>query len=456
MPAKTEISLPHEFEARDYQKSFLHAMETDGMKRAVCVWHRRAGKDKVFLNFMIPRMFERVGAYYYYFPTAAMGRDVLWQGMDRKGFRFMDHFPPEIIARKSEQTMMIELLNGSIFKIRGTDRTEPIGVNPVGVVFSEFSRQDPRAGWDLVRPILAENAGWSVFNFTPRGKNHAYRLYQMARENPDWFCELLSVDDTHAISYDAIEADRSSGMSEEMVQQEYWCSFTSGVEGSYYGRLMEKARDDGRVGAVPYDTSTTVYTFWDLGIGDSTAIWFVQFVRQEIRLIDYYEARGEGIAHYAKVLQERPYVYAEHYGPHDLQTRSLQTGTNLLDTARQLGLNFHVLPQSRVEDGIEAVRGVLPLCWFDSGRCREGIDALENYHTEFQPKRESFSQTPCHDFASHGADAMRYMAMAYRYHLQVDGQRIGYPRPLRGELEMAGFRANDEYDPLGGVRRRRG
>ena len=148
-------------------------------------------------------------------------------------------------------------------------------------------------------------------------------------------------------------------------------------------------------------------------------------------------------------------MYAEHYGPHDLQARSLQTGRSLLDTARQLGLNFRVLSQSRVEDGIEAVRGVLPLCWFDSGRCRAGIDALENYHAEYQPKRESFSQTPCHDFASHGADAMRYMAMAYRYHLQVDGQRIGYPGPLRQEFEHAGL-LQQEYDPLGGVRRRRG
>jgi len=425
---KTEIIMPYKYEPRAYQKPFLHAMETVGKKRAVCVWHRRAGKDKTFLNYLIPRMLERKGAYYYYFPTSTMGRDILWDGMDKSGFKFMDHFPKELIAKKNEQEMKIELKNGSIFKIRGTDRNEPIGVNPVGCVFSEFSRQNPKTGWDLVRPILAENGGWAVFNFTPRGKNHAYRLYRQVLDNDNWFVETLKLGDTNAIPVEAVEEDRKSGMSEEMVQQEYYCSFDIGQEGSYYGRIMVKLWDNKQIGNVPYDEHARVVTFWDLGIGDSTAIWFAQFVGSEIHLIDYYENYGEALSHYVKVLQAKPYIYQQHFAPHDSRQRSLQTGKSLLETARQLGIDFDVIDSHLVEEGIEAARSVLAKCWLDAKRCQGGIDALENYHKEFKDKYEVYADRPCHDWSSHAADAFRYLAIAYRY-MEIGGKYIGCAEP---------------------------
>ncbi len=407
-----------------------------------------SGKDKSFLNYLIPKMIERKGSYYYYFPTASMGRDILWDGMDREGFKFMDHFPKNLIKKKNESEMKIELINGSIFKIRGTDKNEPIGVNPVGCVFSEYSRQNPKGGWDLVRPILAENQGWAVFNFTPRGKNHAHRLYRMALDNPNWYCQRLTVDDTHAIPLEAIEEDRASGMSEEMIQQEYYTDFNIGQEGSYYGRTIQNMFTEERIGKVPWEPTAKVYTFWDLGIGDSTSIWFAQFIRKEIRIIDYYEFHGESILHYINYLRLKPYVYEKHYGPHDLKQRALQTGTTLLDTANQLGFAFEVLPQAKIEDGIEAVRSILPLCWIDSKKCSQGIDCLENYHREFNDKFEVYSEKPCHDWSSHGADSFRYLAMAYRYHLMINDEMIGYPGALRTyeETEI------DDYDPIESIR----
>lgn len=439
---KNTVELPHKFQARSYQMPFLHSMESNGRKRALCVWHRRAGKDKTFLNYMIPRMFERVGAYYYYFPTAAMGRDILWDGMDRDSFKFMDHFPRLLVAKRNESEMKVELKNGSIFKIRGTDKREPIGVNPVGCVFSEYSRQNPKGGWDLVRPILAENEGWAVFNFTPRGKNHAYRLYKMALNNPLWFCELLRAGDTGAISEDAIRDERDSGMSEELVQQEFYCSFNIGAAGSYYGIQMSKLWENKHIGEVEHDQTAKVYTFWDLGIGDATVIWFVQFVQREIHIIDYYENHGEGLAHYAEIVARKPYIYQEHWGPHDLEGRSLQTGLTTLQVAKQLGVPFHVLPADRIDDGIEAARGILPKCWFDRVRCEHGIDALENYHKDFDERREVYSIRPCHDWASHGADAFRYLAMAYRHYLTIEGRHIGSTLP-----ESEGVKRR-QYDPL--------
>jgi hypothetical protein len=440
------VNLPHNFTARSYQEPFLRAMRSKS--RAVCVWHRRAGKDKTFLNYLIPRMFERVGAYYYYFPTSAMGRDILWDGMDRDGFKFTDHFPKSLIKGKpNQQEMKIEMKNGSIFKIRGTDKREPIGVNPVGCVFSEYSRQNPKGGWDLVRPILAENGGWAVFNYTPRGKNHGYRLWKMARDNPKWFCQVLRADETGAISKEAIEDERLSGMSEELVQQEFYCSFDAGVEGSYYGRSISQLWDWGQVGSVPYEVSEPVYTSWDLGIGDSTAIWFFQLVGKEVHFIDYYENYGQGLGHYGDVLKGKGYKYASHWLPHDSAKREFQqdgTVKTILAMARGLLQTTDVLTGARTPHvgklaphklgaGIEEVRVLLQgkgKVWFDKANCEHGLDCLENYHREYKDKEEAFVDTPAHDWASHGADAFRYAAIAYRYHIVSDGELVGATQPV--------------------------
>lgn len=458
---RVDIYLPYKYKARSYQEPFLDAMRSSrnpgGKLRACCVWHRRAGKDKTFLNFLIPRMFERVGAYYYYFPTASLGRDILWDGMDRDGFKFIDHFPAELITRTNSTEMMIEMKNGSIFKIRGTDKREPIGVNPVGVVFSEFSRQNPAGGWDLVRPILAENEGWAVFNFTPRGKNHAYRLHRMANSNPQWFCQTLRADQTGAISPEAIEDERASGMSEELIQQEFYCSFDAGVEGSYYGRSITKLWELAQIGSVPWEPSAPVYTAWDLGIGDCTAIWCFQLIKQEIHVIDYYESYGEGLGHYAEWLRSKPYNYAGHWLPHDAAKREFQAdGTvktiytmvaNLLQTVEpDTGVKtpkIGVIAPHRVEQGIEQVRGILQAkgkVWINKDNCERGIDCLENYHKEYKDKLEVFSETPAHDWSSHGADAFRYLAVAYRYHIRQNDQLVGYT----GAIPANAYAEDDE------------
>ncbi len=218
----------------------------EDMKRAVCVWSRRSGKDKTFLNFMIRKMFERVGIYYYFFPNYNQGRKILWDGIDRDGFKFMDHVPEAIREKINNQEMKVTLKNNSIMQVIGTDNIDSImGTNPIGCVFSEYSLQNPEA-WEFVRPILAENGGWSVFNYTPRGRNHGHVLYNMARKNPRWFCELLTVDDMRredgqpVISDDVIEAERESGMSEEMIQQEFYCSFEAALQMCFFGNTLAR------------------------------------------------------------------------------------------------------------------------------------------------------------------------------------------------------------------------
>lgn len=416
------IELPHEYKCRDYQEQFW--LEMAKKKRGVLVWHRRAGKEKTCWNYMIVKACQKVGTYYYLFPEFSQGRKILWDGMDKEGKKFLNHIPQPLISGEPNATeMKIRLVNGSIIQIVGTNNVDSIvGTNPIGCVFSEYSLQNPIA-WQLIRPILRENGGWAVFNFTPRGANHAKELFDMASANPDWFAQLLTVEDTGAISPDDIEAERRDGMSEDFVQQEFYCSFTLGIEGAYYARYMQEARDGERIGAVAWQKTTRVYTAWDIGIGDSTSIIFFQIVGNTINVIDYYENQGEGLPHYAEVLFRKPYLYADHYGPHDIQNRHFSSGMSTLEVAGGLGIKFTVLPtlHMRVEEGIEGLRGIFPRLYMDATKCKQLIKCLENYRKEFDDNHKVYKNRPVHDWASHGADAMRYLAIAVKRYVDSKG-----------------------------------
>jgi len=236
------ITLPHNYKPRDYQKGLYNCI-ANGYNRGVAVWHRRSGKDKTLLNLIVKEAHKRKGVYYYFFPTYNQGRKVLWDGIDRDGFRYMDHIPQELRDNTNQQEMKIKLKCGSIIQIIGTDNIDAImGTNPVGCVFSEYSLQNP-AAWDLIRPILAENGGWAVFNYTPRGRNHGFILYEMAKNNKEWFCELLSVDNTDVVSANMIQAEREAGMSEEMIKQEFYCSFEAALSSCFFQGVLEGHKD---------------------------------------------------------------------------------------------------------------------------------------------------------------------------------------------------------------------
>ena len=227
------IRIPYNFEPRNYQLPFFKVMDK-GCKRAVLVWHRRAGKDKCALNLMIKKMLERKGIYYYFFPRYSQARKVIWEGIDSSGMSFLDHFPKSLIVNKNDTEMKIRLRNGSLFQLIGTDNIDAImGTNPVGCVFSEYALQDPLA-WSYVRPILAENDGWAVFVFTPRGMNHGWEILQTAKKSENWFWQILTVDDTKAISKEKLEEEKSE-MPEALFEQEYYCKFLEGANQVFKG-----------------------------------------------------------------------------------------------------------------------------------------------------------------------------------------------------------------------------
>ena len=410
-----EILIP-DFTPRKYQLPFLRAMD-DGCKRAVLVWHRRAGKEIACFNYMIKMAFwHRVGTYVYFFPTSTLGRRILWDGADKNGKRFLNYIPEEIIEGNiNSNEMKVRLKNGSVIQIIGSDQIINVGINPVGCVFSEYSLQDPKT-WAFTRPILRENGGWAIFNFTPRGKNHAYELFLMAKHNPEWFCQHLSIADTQVLSEEDMQAEREEGMSEHLIQQEYYCSFDIGVEGAYYAKLLNKAYLENRIGNVPIETNASVDTYWDLGVSDETVILFCQNVGQEIHIIDIYRNQGEGLSHYAKVLQDKSqandWVYGDHYAPHDIQVRELGSGAQTrLQMAKELGIQFKIVPNIPIAEGIELARGIFPRLWIDEIKCKFLLKCLENYHKNFSEKHNVYSDKPVHDWSSHSADAFRYMSI---------------------------------------------
>lgn len=429
-----EFTIPYHFKPRPYQLPFLRAVEASingksDVRYFMQVWHRRSGKDKVDIADVVPRrLIKDPCLVKVVYPTLVMGRENLWDGIGFDGFRYREHIPEFIRDGKpNETTMKIPIKGGSLFQIGGSDRPDSLrGGNPKLFVFSEWAEQDPYA-WDVVEPILRENDGIAVFNFTPKGDNHARAFFEYAKDNPKWHVELLTAEDTGiwtpeellAILDDIVKRFEANGRSrseaEAYFQQEYMCSFKAPVIGAYYGEAISRAEKEGRITKVPIDESVPVDTAWDLGIDDSMTIWFTQTVGQEIRHVDYYENSGEGLAHYAQVLQNKGYLYRKHYAPHDIKVRELGTGKSRLEVAKSLGIKFEPVGEGlSIDDGINACRSIFSQCWFDKERCNRGINALKNYRKEWDEKNKVFKSNPKHDWASHGADAFRVFGVGYR------------------------------------------
>lgn len=401
------------FQPRPYQCKIIQALNS-GIKRAVWVVHRRGGKDLTVFNWAILQLMLHPGwTAFHILPTYSQAKKVIWDSSTNDGKRILEYIPKELVESKNGQQMQVRLTNGSLYQLIGSDNIDSlVGSNPKIIIFSEYAIQSP-AAWDYLRPILDVNKGYAIFISTPRGKNHFYDLKNMAQSSPSWFCEVLPINETGVLSEEEIQTMRNEGVSEEHIQQEFYCSFNRGVEGSYYGRLIEKAREEGRICNVPYDTRSPVHTAFDIGYGDSTSITFWQEIGGELRIIDFYENQGEGIVHYAKILQNKPYVYGTHYMPHDAGSGSIQTGRTLQDTAYDIGLKTTVLErETDIAVGIDAVRSMLSIAYIDQTKCVHLIKCLENYHKKFNEKTQSYSETPLHDWTSHAADSVRYMANA--------------------------------------------
>lgn len=401
------------FKPRPYQVPLLDALENKGYKRVLAILPRRAGKDITAFNIALRACLRKTCVIYYIFPTFAQGKRVIWDSVTNSGERFLDFIPPQLIRSINSQEMKIRFVNDSILQIVGSDNFDALrGTNPAGIVFSEYAYQDPRA-YPVLRPILTANDGWALFISTPYGKNHFWTLYNIAQNSPDWFCYKLTVEDTQHISLWEIEKERAEGlMSDDLIQQEYYCSFTMGVEGAYYAKYLAQMRVSGQISTVPWEPGFKVHTAWDIGVRDSTCIIFFQTIGQIVRLIDCYENSKEGLEHYISIVESKPYSYGKHFAPHDIAVKEWGSGMTRIEKARQLGVSFTLSPNVSIEDGIEAVRTSFAKIWIDETKCQPLLKALENYRQEYDAKKKVYKTRPLHDFASHFADAMRYLCLS--------------------------------------------
>lgn len=396
-----------------------------GIKRHVWLFHRRAGKDEMALHWTACAAMQRVGGYWHLLPQATQARKSMWDAVNpHTGRRRIDEvFPKELRETTREAEMMIRLRNGSTWQLLGSDNYDSlVGSPPVGMVFSEYALADPRA-WAYFRPILAENGGWALFPSTPRGANHLKVLFEEAQDDPEWFAQRLTVEDTGIFAPEFLAKEREEYIrengredGERLFLQEYHCSFSAAIRGAYYATYVENARAEKRIGKVPYDPTIEVGTAWDLGIGDSTAIWFYQQVGREVRLIDHYESSGVGLDHYVKVLREKPYTYKHTAAvlPHDAEAKELGTGKSRQEVLQSLGVRSEIAPKLSVDDGINAVRMMLPLCYMDAEKCQRGIECLENYRADYDERNKTLRSSPLHDWSSHSCDSLRYLAVTLR------------------------------------------
>ena len=374
----------------------------------VLVAHRRAGKTVACVNDLLRsaiRARKPDSRFAYIGPTYTQTKQVAWDYLRRYA-----GVVPGVQFHETE--MRCDLPNGARIRLYGADNPDSLrGIYLDGVILDEFGDVEPRVWSEVLRPALADRKGWAVFIGTPRGRNHFADLYDAARKDADWLVMTLRASETGILDREELDAARRA-MDEDTYDAEFECSFAARAPGAYYAKHLERADADKRIGRVPHEPGISVHTAWDLGIGDSTAIWCFQLVGREIRVIDYIESASVGLDWYVNALRAKPYTYGQHVLPHDVEVKELGTGRSRLETLRSLGIGqVRVIAAQSVDDGINAVRQILSRCWFDSERCAAGIKALRAYRSEWDSKRQVLRPRPLHDWASHGADAMRYLAL---------------------------------------------
>lgn len=351
-------------------------------------------------------------------PTYKQAKRIAWD-MAKKMARNI----PSVQFNESE--LIVKYPNGSKLFLAGSDNPDSLrGIALWGVGFDEYPQQPSNIFSEIISKCLADHLGYAIFFGTPKGKNEFHRIYKNALNNPEWTVVFKTIDDSlrdeTGETIDnlriALEDDKKlveqGLMTEDEFNQEWYCSFEASVKGAYYAKEIKKARDDGRIKQVPYDTALKVHTVWDLGVGKNLAIGFYQSVMNERRMIDYWEGDPtDGIQQAVLMLQKKDYVYGNHYAPHDINAKEISTGKTRLDTARDFGINFQVVPSAGLEAGIEKGRLFWSKLWIDENKCSLWLDAISQYRQEWDDKKGCFIEKPVHDWTSHPGDVHRYAAL---------------------------------------------
>ena len=418
------LKIPYNLNPRHYQRDFLKAVK-DG-KNVVSVIHRRAGKDTISIQAILLRALQRVGTHIYLAPLTTQIRQIVWQGMTHTGQPFINYIPSQLIKYKNEARMELTLFNGSVIKFAGSNSFNNLmGTNPVTIIYSEYSLHNPLAR-QYLNPILIENGGLEVCQFTPRGMNHGFELLENVRDNPDYLIQVLGVDKTAkddgspVVTKEQISKAKKMGMSEEMIRQEFYCDFKVGNMGSYFTVEMTDMLNEGRIKPLRPNPALPLHTSWDLGGTDSTACWIFQVDGAYINLLHLIHNSGQGLKFY---LEEAEQVrrsfncqWGHHFMPHDVKQehQGWEHTESRIVQARKHGWFFMVTPRVNIEDGIEAMRFALPKVRINHPNCDLGVRALREYQREYDEAKGRFRSKPLHNWASDIADAFRYLCLNHR------------------------------------------
>lgn len=389
------------------------------------VCHRRAGKTVACINDIVAKALrtkKKNARYAYVAPFYRQAKDVAWE--------YLKQATEGIAVKVRNSELRVELPNGAWVTLYGADNPDALrGLYFDGVVLDEFGDCRPSLWAEVILPTLMDRKGWAVFIGTPKGKNHFYYMNKRALEQDSWFQMTLKASTSGLLDPEDLEEMRGQ-MTEEQYSQEMECNFEAAVRGTYYADMVASLESKGHMGHYPYNPDQTVHVSTDLGFTDSTAMWFWQLAPDGIRIIDYYEASGQALLHYFDVLNEKGYNYEVLWLPHDAKAKSLQTGRSTIEQFLQAGFPCRIAPKLAVQDGIDAVRKILPKCYFDQKNCFNGIEALRAYRRSYNELTKQFSKSPVHDWSSNGSDAFRYFALVTAEHLKVANLNSAPSEPL--------------------------
>jgi hypothetical protein len=391
-------------------------LHSDRRRFSVIVCHRRFGKTVWAVNELLKtaitcKQINPVVAYIG--PTYSQAKRVAWPYVRQ----FTEPLAKAGAVKYWDTELRCEIARGAdkaTIYLLGSENPDAIrGMYLDGAVLDEYAMMSPRVWGEIVRPALSDRKGWAVWIGTPAGHNHLHDIYTEAgkkmAEGKGWYSTLMKASDTQVIDDEELQ-DAQDTMTEAQYKQEYECDFLAALEGAFYGELVNTAQKEGRITAVPYQPDGEVYTAWDLGMDDYTAIWFCQPAGGEFHLIDYYENSGEGLEHYVKIVKEKGYNYAEHLFPHDAAVREMATGRSRVESLSSMGLQARIVPKLSPEDGINAARAIIPRCWFDAKKAFYGVECLRQYSRRKDRHTQMFLPKAKHDKFSHGADAFRALA----------------------------------------------
>ena len=391
------------YKPREQQLAIHELM--DSKRFGVVVAHRRMGKTVSAINHLIKEALlnqKEAPRYAYIAPTYGQAKRVAWD--------YLVKYAEPLGGTSNISELRVDFW-GRRIQLFGSDNPETLrGQYFDGVILDEIGDQNPKIWTDVCRPSLVDRQGWCLFIGTPKGHNHFKELRDRAEKEEGWGLLEFKASETGVVNETELKAAKNE-MGEDKYRQEFECSFDAAVEGSYYGTMLNELEDKKHMQEIPREEISRTFTAWDLGMGDSTSIWVAQLVGTEVRLIDYYENHGVGLDHYVKWIKDNDYSKAEHILPHDVRVRELGTGKSRLEMLEDSGLEVKIAPRMGLDDGIQAVRRLLPRCWFNVPKVQNGLNCLRNYRRDYDEKRKIFYERPLHDWSSHGSDSFRYLAL---------------------------------------------